>query len=87
MTKKPPCKLIDVGLRRNLVSAARLGEALRRSRKSEAGAGQSSRETDMTVKFDRPQFAPCPGQRLVLYNSNDNIVAGGTISAEISAQT
>ncbi len=71
-----PCKLIDIGLRQALVSA-----------ESEAGAGQSSRETDMTVEFDRPQFAPCPGQRLVLYNSNDNIVAGGTISAEISAQT
>jgi tRNA-specific 2-thiouridylase len=37
-------------------------------------------ENSMTVDFDRPQFAPCPGQRLVLYNSNDNIVAGGTIS-------
>ena len=48
---------------------------------------QSGRETDMTVEFDRPQFAPCPGQRLVLYNSDDNIVAGGTISAETSAQT
>jgi len=44
-------------------------------------------QTDMTVEFDKPQFAPCSGQRLVLYNSNDNIVAGGTISAEISAQT
>jgi len=37
-------------------------------------------QTDMTVEFDLPQFAPCPGQRLVLYNSSDNIVAGGTIS-------
>jgi tRNA-specific 2-thiouridylase len=44
-------------------------------------------QTDMTVEFDKPQFAPCSGQRLVLYNSDDNIVAGGTISAEISAQT
>ncbi len=44
-------------------------------------------ETEMTVEFDRPQFAPCPGQRLVLYNSDDNIVAGGTISAETSDQT
>ncbi len=35
--------------------------------------------TDMTVEFDEPQFAPCPGQKLVLYNSDDNIVAGGTI--------
>jgi len=44
-------------------------------------------EIDMTVEFDEPQFAPCPGQRLVLYNSDDNIVAGGTISAETAAQT
>jgi tRNA-specific 2-thiouridylase len=33
----------------------------------------------MTVEFDLPQFAPCPGQRLVLYNSKGYIVAGGTI--------
>jgi tRNA-specific 2-thiouridylase len=39
-------------------------------------------ETEMTVEFDKPQFAPCPGQKLVLYNSDDNIVAGGTISLE-----
>ena len=37
-------------------------------------------EVDMTVEFDEPQFAPCPGQKLVLYNSADNIVAGGTVS-------
>jgi tRNA-specific 2-thiouridylase len=39
-------------------------------------------ESAVTVEFDRPRFAPCPGQRLVLYNSADNIVAGGTILAE-----
>jgi tRNA-specific 2-thiouridylase len=39
-------------------------------------------ELDMTIEFDEPQFAPCPGQRLVLYNSNDNLVAGGTIVQE-----
>lgn len=38
-------------------------------------------ETDMTVEFDEPQFAPCPGQTLVLYNNDDNVVAGGTITA------
>ena len=37
--------------------------------------------TDMTVEFEQPQFAPCPGQKLVLYNGDDNIVAGGTIVA------
>lgn len=39
-------------------------------------------QNDMTVEFDQPQFAPCPGQKLVLYNSDDNIVAGGTIISE-----
>jgi len=34
---------------------------------------------EVTVEFDEPQFAPCPGQKLVLYDSFDNIVAGGTI--------
>lgn len=34
----------------------------------------------MTVQFESPQFAPCPGQKLVLYNSDNNIVAGGTIT-------
>jgi tRNA-specific 2-thiouridylase len=41
-----------------------------------ASVGQAG----LTVEFDRPQFAPCPGQRLVLYNRDDNIIAGGTIS-------
>ena len=36
----------------------------------------------MTVEFDEPQFAPCPGQRLVLYNSDDNIIAGGRIFSD-----
>ena len=36
-------------------------------------------KTNVTVEFDEPQFAPCPGQSLVLYNNDDNIIAGGTI--------
>ena len=36
-------------------------------------------KSDITVEFDEPKFAPCPGQKLVLYNSDDNIIAGGTI--------
>jgi tRNA-specific 2-thiouridylase len=43
-------------------------------------------QTTIRVEFDEPQFAPCPGQRLVLYNRDDNIVAGGTISAETIAE-
>ncbi|MHC4062588.1 MAG: aminomethyltransferase beta-barrel domain-containing protein, partial [Planctomycetota bacterium] len=37
-------------------------------------------EADVTVEFSEPQFAPCPGQRLVLYNNRDDLVAGGTIA-------
>ncbi|HOK96792.1 MAG TPA: tRNA 2-thiouridine(34) synthase MnmA [Anaerohalosphaeraceae bacterium] len=35
----------------------------------------------LTVRFEKPQFAPCPGQKLVLYNTDEDIVAGGTIEA------
>jgi len=42
-------------------------------------------ENAMTVEFDQSQFAPCPGQRLVLYNSEGYIVAGGTIVAAFGA--
>ena len=37
------------------------------------------------VEFDQAQFAPCPGQRLVLYNNYNKIVAGGTIFLETAA--
>ncbi|UCE48270.1 MAG: hypothetical protein JSW47_22050, partial [Phycisphaerales bacterium] len=36
----------------------------------------------MTVEFDEPQFAPCPGQRLVLYDQKDRIIAGGTLFSD-----
>ena len=35
----------------------------------------------MTVEFDESRFAPSPGQKLVLYDPNDNVVAGGTIDS------
>jgi tRNA-specific 2-thiouridylase len=36
-------------------------------------------QDDMTVEFSEPQFAPCQGQKLVLYNNEGHIIAGGTI--------
>ena len=36
-------------------------------------------QDDITVEYDEPRFAPCQGQKMVLYNHDDNIVAGGTI--------
>jgi len=43
-------------------------------------------ETDMTVEFDEPQFAPCPGQKLVLYNGSGDVIAGGTIVTAFSRE-
>jgi tRNA-specific 2-thiouridylase len=40
-----------------------------------------SDEGGVTVQFNESQFAPCPGQRLVLYNTDDYVVAGGTITS------
>ena len=34
----------------------------------------------VTVKFEQKQFAPSPGQKLVLYNKNEEVIAGGTIT-------
>ena len=39
------------------------------------------------VEFDQPQFAPCPGQRLVLYDHHQTLVAGGTITYPNSPPT
>jgi len=36
----------------------------------------------VTVEFDQAQFAPCPGQKLVLYDAGGWVVAGGTITTE-----
>jgi tRNA-specific 2-thiouridylase len=35
----------------------------------------------LTVDFDEPVFAPAPGQKLVLYDAREQVVAGGTIQA------
>jgi tRNA-specific 2-thiouridylase len=39
----------------------------------------TAKTDELAVEFEKPQFAPCPGQRLVLYNADDCIIAGGTI--------
>jgi len=37
----------------------------------------------LVVEFDEPQFAPTPGQHLVLYDERGRIVAGGTIKDRV----
>ena len=36
----------------------------------------------LDVQFDEPQFAPTPGQHLVLYDDDENVVAGGIICGD-----
>jgi len=36
-------------------------------------------EAHIAVRFDEPQFAPTPGQRLVLYDAESRVVAGGVM--------
>ncbi len=36
-------------------------------------------ETQIAIEFDQPQFAPCPGQRVVLYDEREHVIAGGVI--------
>jgi len=35
--------------------------------------------SSISVRFDEPQFAPAPGQRLVLYDGEGRVTAGGVI--------
>lgn len=37
-------------------------------------------EVSLCVRFDEPQFAPTPGQRLVLYDCRGRVAAGGVIT-------
>lgn len=37
-------------------------------------------EGTATIEFEKPVFAPCPGQKLVLYNSALEVVGGGSIA-------
>jgi len=36
-------------------------------------------DSSLDVEFDTPQFAPTPGQHLVLYDADDIVVAGGVL--------
>jgi tRNA-specific 2-thiouridylase len=45
-----------------------------------------STQTQIEIEFDEPQFAPCPGQKLVLYDNEENVVAGGTIIPQVNPE-
>jgi len=52
-----------------------------RSRMAAAPCLVEVAETDrIVVHFDEPQFAPTPGQHLVLYTEDGQVVAGGEIA-------
>ena len=41
-------------------------------------------DTALDIQFDTPQFAPSPGQRLVIYGHQDQVVVGGVIVEAVS---
>lgn len=59
-------------------SAAMFGK-IRSSGSPRACTFVSFEDGIVTVRFDEPVFASTPGQKLVLYNDNDEIIAGATI--------
>ena len=64
-----------------LRSSTRLYGKIRSQGQASACTLLHTSNSSMRVRFDTPQFAPSPGQHLVLYDEHDNVVAGGTICA------
>ncbi len=57
-----------------------------RSQGEPAGCAVTSVDEDaIVVEFDQPQFAPSPGQRLVLYTAEGYVVVGGVITRSENA--
>ena len=42
--------------------------------------------SSLTIAFDEPQFAPAPGQHLVLYDADDQVVAGGVLASALGVE-
>jgi tRNA-uridine 2-sulfurtransferase len=74
---------INILIPEDFVIGTKLFGRLRSNGKANPCTIIENNEIFITVQFESPQFAPCPGQKLVLYNANNNIVAGGTIMVSI----
>lgn len=72
---------INVLIPARFTPAARLFGKIRSYSEPEPCTLLELSDDEITVEFDTPQFAPCPGQKLVLYDAEDNIVAGGVITS------
>lgn len=71
---------VNVLMAERLVVGSRLFGKIRSYGRPSPCRVVSSSPAAVTVEFDVPVFAPCPGQKLVLYDAEDNVVAGGTIT-------
>jgi len=72
-------KDLNVLDREGLIPDRPLGAKIRSYGAPQPCVLQEVAENRMTVEFDEPQFAPCPGQRLVLYGADHHVIGGGTI--------
>ena len=70
---------MNVLIPEELAVGARLRGKIRSQGNPDACSVVDINEGTLAVEFDEPQFAPTPGQRLVLYDDEDNVVAGGVI--------
>ncbi|MCE5198688.1 MAG: tRNA 2-thiouridine(34) synthase MnmA [Armatimonadota bacterium] len=70
---------VNVLIPEALHAGARLFGKIRSQGNPSACAVRETSEDGISVVFDEPQFAPTPGQRLVIYDADGNVVAGGTI--------
>lgn len=70
---------VNVLIPEELAAGTRLRGKIRSQGEPAACVVSESDGDRVSVTFDEPQFAPTPGQRLVLYDNQDRVVAGGVI--------
>lgn len=75
---------INILIPERLSAGARLFGKVRSYNDPQPCTVSRSTQTQFEIEFDQAQFAPCPGQKLVLYDKDDNVVAGGTIVQQVN---
>lgn len=70
---------INILIPEQMILDARLFGKIRSQGEPDACVLAEVGESTFFVRFDQPQFAPTPGQRLVLYDPDSRVVAGGVI--------
>ena len=78
-SRRVSAEAVNVLIAEELVTGAKLEGKIRSQGVPRTCSVMETTNNALTVEFDEPEFAPTPGQRLVLYNDDNNVVAGGVI--------